>query len=217
MRPEHYSGRCSFPGEPAETLTLDLNAGKTAPLAFAFPDAKAAQACKLRLERQVDAGNGRRLGHRRHQEVTISSEHRFWRVQRVRGTAPMNEPNRDGDAARFMTTQWTHVLAARGQSAAARESLQALCERYYAPVAAFVRRYTQDDQQAQDWTHSFFAKLLEGHSLNTVLPSKGKFRSYLLGAVKHFLADERTRQQADKRGGSTRIFLSMLPTTSQLR
>ncbi len=53
---EHYSGRCSFPGEPAETLTLDLNAGKTAPLAFAFPDAKAAQACKLRLERQVDAG-----------------------------------------------------------------------------------------------------------------------------------------------------------------
>ncbi len=115
----------------------------------------------------------------------------------------MNELNRDGDAARFMTTQWTHVLAARGQSAAARESLQALCERYYAPVAAFVRRYTQDDQQAQDWTHSFFAKLLEGHSLNTVLPSKGKFRSYLLGAVKHFLADERTRQQADKRGGST--------------
>ena len=107
------------------------------------------------------------------------------------------------DQPKFMTTQWTQVLAARGQSPAAKESLKILCERYYAPVVAFVERYTQKDQQAQDWTHSFFAKLLEGHALDSVLPSQGKFRSYLLGAVKHFLADQRAKQLAAKRGGSS--------------
>ena len=107
------------------------------------------------------------------------------------------------DQQKFMTTQWTQVLAARGQSPAAKESLKMLCERYYAPVVAFVERYTQKDQQARDWTHSFFAKLLEGHALDSLLPSQGKFRSYLLGAVKHFLADQRAKQQAAKRGGSS--------------
>ncbi len=103
---------------------------------------------------------------------------------------------------RFMTTQWTHVLSARGESAEAKESLKELCDRYYSPVLAFVNCYTHRDQNAQDWTQAFFAKLLEGRSLDTVLPSKGKFRSYLLGAVKHFLSDERSKHQAEKRGGA---------------
>ncbi len=103
---------------------------------------------------------------------------------------------------RFMTTEWTNVLSARGESEEAKESLKALCDRYYGPVYAFVQNYTQRNQNAQDWTHSFFAKLLEGRSLDSVLQSKGKFRSYLLGAVKHYLSDERAKQNAEKRGGA---------------
>ncbi len=100
-----------------------------------------------------------------------------------------------------MTTQWTHVLSTRGESAAAKQSLKELCDRYYAPVFAFVESYTGHHQNARDWTHAFFATLLEGQSLDSVARERGKFRSYLLGAVKHFLADERAKLKADKRGG----------------
>lgn len=100
-----------------------------------------------------------------------------------------------------MTTQWTHVLSTRGESAAAKQSLKELCERYYAPVFAFVESYTRHHQNARDWTHAFFATLLEGKSLDSVIRERGKFRSYLLGAVKHFLADEWAKQKAEKRGG----------------
>ena len=103
---------------------------------------------------------------------------------------------------RFMTTQWTHVLSTRGESAEAKQSLKELCDRYYAPVFAFVESYTKRDQNARDWTHAFFVRLLAGGSLDSVVPERGKFRSYLLGAVKHFLADERTKQRAEKRGGT---------------
>ena len=112
-------------------------------------------------------------------------------------------PERAGrNSRRFMTTQWTAVLSSRGESAEAKESLKGLCERYYAPVYLFVQTYTRHNQNAQDWTHAFFAKLLEGRSLDSVRESKGKFRSYLLGAVKHFLSDERDKNHAEKRGGA---------------
>lgn len=101
-----------------------------------------------------------------------------------------------------MTTQWTHVLSTRGESAEAKQSLKELCDRYYAPVFAFVESYTKHDRNARDWTHAFFARLLEGGSLDSVVPERGKFRSYLLGAVKHFLADERAKEKAVKRGGT---------------
>ncbi len=115
-------------------------------------------------------------------------------------TAPLERIGYSG--RRFMTTQWTHVLSARGESAEAKQSLIELCDRYYAPVFAFIQNYTHRDQNAQDWTHAFFAKLLEGRSLDSVLQSRGKFRSYLLAAVKHFLSDERAKHQAEKRGGA---------------
>lgn len=111
---------------------------------------------------------------------------------------PFEKPGRT--SRRFLTTQWTNVLSARGETADAKRSLKELCDRYYAPVYAFVQSYTHHDQNARDWTHAFFAKLLEGRSLDAVLQSRGRFRSYLLGAVKHFLADEREKAQADKRG-----------------
>ena len=115
----------------------------------------------------------------------------------------MNDLNAKQDRAsrRFLTTQWTNVLSARGETAEAKQSLKDLCDRYYAPVYAFVESYSRHDQNARDWTHAFFAKVLEGRSLDSVIQSRGRFRSYLLGAMKHFLADEREKNQADKRGG----------------
>jgi len=102
--------------------------------------------------------------------------------------------------AGFGTTRWTRVLAARTESPAARAALSDLCAAYYAPVHAYISRTTRDLGDARDLTHSFFERLLAGAMLGGVQRDHGRFRSYLLGAVKHFLADTRDRQQAVKRG-----------------
>ena len=107
---------------------------------------------------------------------------------------------------RFQTTHWTQVVAARGQSPEAKDALRSLCETYYSPVELFVQRYvtataTKSSDGARDLTHEFFAKLLEGQSLQNADRNRGRFRSYLLGAVKHFLADHRDREHSLKRGG----------------
>ena len=102
-------------------------------------------------------------------------------------------------AAAAHTTCWTRVLAARGESAEARNALRNLCEDYYGPVEAFVGRYRAGHDDARDLTHQFFAKLLEGNTLKGVERTRGRFRSYLLGAVKHFLADQADRALAEKR------------------
>lgn len=104
------------------------------------------------------------------------------------------------NAGGFQTTRWTQILAARGSSPEAKRALRELCAAYYAPVELFVRRYRGGDEVG-DLTHEFFAKLLEGHSLSQLDRTRGRFRSYLLGAVKHFLADLADRQQAARRGG----------------
>ncbi len=111
----------------------------------------------------------------------------------------------DRDAIAFQTTRWTQVIAARGSSPEARQAVAELCETYYAPVAAFVERYRSAHDDARDLTHEFFAKLLEGNSLGHVERTRGRFRSYLLGAVKHFLADQRDRALAAKRGGGQTV------------
>src|SRR5260370_10096007 len=101
----------------------------------------------------------------------------------------------------FQTTLWTQVLAARGESPEARHALGDLCEAYYGPVETFVRRYRSGLDDARDLTHEFFAKLLEAHSLGGVERTRGRFRTYLLGAVKHFLADHRDRTSSGTPGG----------------
>jgi RNA polymerase sigma-70 factor (ECF subfamily) len=101
----------------------------------------------------------------------------------------------------FHTTRWTQVVAARGNSPAAKQALRELCETYYGPVELFVRRYRDDADGARDLTHEFLTTLLEGNCLGHVDRTRGRFRSYLLGAVKHFLADQLDREQALKRGG----------------
>ena len=113
---------------------------------------------------------------------------------------------RDRSPNSFRTTRWTQVVAARGSTPEAKQALRELCETYYAPVELFVRRYRggpndAHNDDARDLTHEFFAKLLEGSSLSNADRTRGRFRTYLLGAVKHFLADQRDREQTLKRGG----------------
>ncbi len=103
--------------------------------------------------------------------------------------------------AAFVTTQWTQVLAARGDSPAAQAALGELCAAYYAPVLAFLRRSGRDEHTARDLTQEFFTRLLARGGFTTVMPGRGRFRSFLLGAVKHFLADQHDRASAAKRGG----------------
>jgi DNA-directed RNA polymerase specialized sigma24 family protein len=118
----------------------------------------------------------------------------------------------DRSANAFRTTHWTQVLAARGESTEARHALRDLCEVYYGPVEAFVGRYRAGHDDARDLTHEFFARLLEGNSLKGVERTRGRFRTYLLGAVKHFLSDQVDRTLAEKRGsGQSPLSLQASP------
>ena len=107
-------------------------------------------------------------------------------------------PERNAPAA-FVTTQWTRVLEARGDSAEAKATLAELCGAYYAPVFAFVRCNAPNQEAARDLTQEFFVRLLARQGLDTVDPERGRFRSFLLGAVKHFLADMRAHAHRLKR------------------
>jgi RNA polymerase sigma-70 factor (ECF subfamily) len=113
----------------------------------------------------------------------------------------MTPPETTRAPAAFVTTQWTRVLEARGDSPEAQAALGELCAAYYAPVLAFIRRGGRDEDTARDLTQEFFARLLARRGLDTVEPGRGRFRSFLLGAVKHFLADQQDRERAAKRGG----------------
>ena len=101
----------------------------------------------------------------------------------------------------FVTTRWTLVLRARGESPEAKAALGELCAAYWQPVFQFIRRRRRDEHTAHDLTQEFFARLLARHGLDTVQQGHGRFRSFLLGAVKHFLADMHDREDALKRGG----------------
>jgi len=103
--------------------------------------------------------------------------------------------------AGFIPTRWTLVLRARGKSPAAQAALGELCEAYYAPVLAFIRSAVRDEDSARDLTQEFFARLIAHHGVSGVEQGHGRFRSFLIGAVKHFLANEYDRAQAAKRGG----------------
>lgn len=103
-------------------------------------------------------------------------------------------------ASAFLTTQWTQVLSARGDSVEAQAALSELCAAYYPAVLAFIRRSMHGSEQASDLTQEFFARLLARQGFATVERGRGRFRSFLLGAVKHFLADMWDRDQAVRRG-----------------
>src|SRR5688500_12959116 len=100
----------------------------------------------------------------------------------------------------FATTHWTQVLQARGDSPEARAALSELCDGYYGPVFAFIRHNAADEDAAGELTQEFFRRLLSGKGISSVDPERGRFRSFLLGAVKHFLSDARDRERRLKRG-----------------
>jgi RNA polymerase sigma-70 factor (ECF subfamily) len=97
------------------------------------------------------------------------------------------------------------VLAARGQSPAAEEALEKLCRTYWRPIYGYVRRQGVGPEEAKDLTQGFFALLLERRDLDAVRKEKGRLRSYLLTSVKHFIANERNRAMAIKRGRGQRL------------
>jgi len=120
-----------------------------------------------------------------------------------------NQPSlpESSDAAHFAATRWTMVLsAARGlQTPRAAAAMAELCRIYWYPLYAFIRRRGHPAPEAEDLTQEFFARLLEKHFLAAADREKGRFRTFLLMAVKRFLANEHDRARAQKRGGRQRI------------
>ena len=102
----------------------------------------------------------------------------------------------------FVTTHWSVVLTAgRSDTTRARNALARLCQTYWHPLYAYVRRLGNSPPDAQDLTQEFFARLLAKNYLADADESRGRFRSFLLTALKHFLANEWDKARAQKRGG----------------
>jgi RNA polymerase sigma-70 factor (ECF subfamily) len=110
---------------------------------------------------------------------------------------------------RFDTTRWSVVLAAQARGEpGSREALAYLCEAYWYPLYFFVRRSGHGPDQALDLTQEFFLRLVERNWLESVRPEAGRFRSFLLATMKHFLANEARREGRLKRGGD-RVVVSL--------
>ena len=114
-----------------------------------------------------------------------------------------DEPTQSSGGEReiFATTRWTVVLAAGcGSAPQAKLALEELCRTYWYPLYAYVRRHGQSRENAEDLTQAFFARFLEKNYLEGLSSNKGKFRAFLLAALKHFLANEWDRARRQKRG-----------------
>jgi RNA polymerase sigma factor (sigma-70 family) len=122
--------------------------------------------------------------------------------------------------ARFTTTRWSVVLACadgRAPTETAREALTQLCQTYWRPIFAFVRRQGYSVPDAQDLTQDFFVMILDGHLLQRADPNRGRFRSLLLKALSDFLKDAHDKKRALKRGGNVHFipwdeWMSELPS-----
>ena len=115
--------------------------------------------------------------------------------------AEREQPCPQGNAA-FRTTRWTMVLRARGDGPESRAALGELCEAYWTPVFRFLRREGRSEDDSRELAQEFFTRLLSGGGIGQADPEKGRFRSYLLGALKHFLAERKRKEGRQKRGGN---------------
>ena len=104
-------------------------------------------------------------------------------------------------AAPFHTTRWTRVCLAKADSEDGRRALADLCDAYYEPVVTYLRSVFRDADAAREMSHAFFAKMLAGGTIQTAAQERGRFRFYLLGAVKHFTAHQHEAETRLKRGG----------------
>ena len=110
-------------------------------------------------------------------------------------------------AEQFNTTHWSVVLlAGQSQAPQADAALEKLCRTYWNPLYAYVRRQGHSPHDAQDLTQEFFARLLEKRYLKLATQERGRFRSFLLKSLKHFLINDWVRGQAQKRGGGQKVF-----------
>jgi RNA polymerase sigma factor (sigma-70 family) len=117
-----------------------------------------------------------------------------------------------GAGERFVSTHWSVVLTARnGESPRAGEALEQLCRTYWPPLYSFIRRDGYDETEAKDLTQEFFLRLIERDYLQHLKHQRGRFRSFILTFVKHFLQEERGRAAAQKRGGG-KVFVPFDPT-----
>ena len=113
-----------------------------------------------------------------------------------------NRPSSSGGKGQFRTTHWSVVLAAgKADSTRARGALEKLCQSYWYPLYAFVRRLGHSPHDAEDLVQAFFAQCLEKNYLGPADQAKGRFRSFLLIALKRFLANEWDKARTQKRGG----------------
>ena len=105
----------------------------------------------------------------------------------------------------FPSTHWSIIFDEREEETATQRMLERLCSQYWYPVYAYLRKRGYSSHDAQDYTQGFFSKMLEGDGLAQARPDRGRFRSYIIGAVKHHLSGERKKANAEKRGGGKRI------------
>jgi RNA polymerase sigma factor (sigma-70 family) len=117
----------------------------------------------------------------------------------------MADSEQSRDARQFVTTRWTIVLTAGRTDTQAHAALEKLCQTYWYTLYAYVRRQGHSPEDAQDLTQEFFTKLIAKNYVRDVDRSKGKFRSFLLASLKHFLANEWDKSRAQKRGGGQTI------------
>ncbi len=117
----------------------------------------------------------------------------------------MSEPVSTAPGATFSPTPWSVVLRARSDSLDRPAALEKLCTAYWLPIYGYLRRRGRAPADAEDLTQGFFAYLLDSDFLDRPDPAKGRFRGYLLGALRHFLSDHFERTSAQKRGGQVRF------------
>jgi RNA polymerase sigma factor (sigma-70 family) len=123
-------------------------------------------------------------------------------------TAGRNTMHTLAGPSQFPTTRWTLVVAAGDrQRKEASSAMVSLCENYWYPLYAYLRRRGYPADEAQDLTQEFFIRVLEGRYLDRADPEKGRFRSFILTSLKFFVADEEDRDRAQKRGGGAVVSL----------
>lgn len=124
-----------------------------------------------------------------------------WRtIERMESSNQRAHPKPPRDA--FATTRWSVVISAgRTSSPDSKRALESLCQTYWYPLYAYVRRRIPDVHDAQDLTQAFFAELLGKNYVGSATPERGRFRAFLLTAFKHFLSKEWEKARAEKRGG----------------
>jgi len=134
--------------------------------------------------------------------VHVNFVDRIGRRFTIRSMSAPAPNSTSGGAQWFATTHWSVVLAAKqGEPSEAADALEKLCRTYWPPLYAYIRRDGHDATEAQDLTQEFFARLLKKDFLARLTHQRGKFRSFLLTFLKHFLFDQRDKARTQKRGG----------------